>query len=116
MHEVTIMENILQIAAEHLRAENASRIHRLRLRVGALSGVVPEALQFAFDALKVDTPAASAVLEMDWVPARLRCSTCGREFEAADYVSACPDCGSCQTEVRQGRELDLVSLEVSREE
>jgi hydrogenase nickel incorporation protein HypA/HybF len=48
----------LELAAEKTRAAGATRIHRLKLRIGRLSGVVPEALQFAFDALKTGSPAA----------------------------------------------------------
>ena len=116
MHEVSIMQNVFDIAFARLRQEKATRIHRLRLRVGALSGVVPEALQFAFDALKEDTPAAEAALDVDYLPVRFYCSQCALEFGAEDVLELCPSCGSADAAIRQGHELDVVALEVSREE
>ena len=115
MHEVSIMQEVFAIALDRLRQEQATRIHRLRLRIGALSGVVPEALQFAFDALKEETPAADALLEVEYLPVRFWCSRCEREFGGEDVAELCPTCGSPSATVQQGRELDVVSMELSRE-
>lgn len=116
MHEVSIMQCVFEIALTHLRREKATHICRLQLRVGALSGVVPAALEFAFDALKANTPAAHASLDVEYVPVRFYCSTCSIEFGGEDVAELCPTCGSPDVSVCQGRELDVVSLEVSREE
>jgi hydrogenase nickel incorporation protein HypA/HybF len=116
MHEASIMQNVFDQAFERLRLESATRIIRVRLRVGALAGVVPEALAFAFEAMKVDTPAAHAELEVDCVPALLACRHCRREFEPETFPAACPDCGDWGSEVRQGQELDLVLVEFVGEE
>jgi hydrogenase nickel incorporation protein HypA/HybF len=94
----------------------AARIVRLRLRVGDLAGVVPEALEFAFEAMKVGTPAAQAALEVERVPARLACGHCQYEFDAASYPAECPTCGTWAADVRQGQELDLVLIEFAQEE
>ena len=51
MHELSIMEGALALALEQARQAGARKLHVIRLRVGAMSGVVPEALQFAFEAL-----------------------------------------------------------------
>lgn len=110
------MQSVFEIAFARLRQEKATRLHRLRLRIGALAGVVPEALEFAFDALKEHTPAAGASLDVEYVPVRFYCSTCALEFGGDDVAELCPRCGSPNADVRQGRELDVVSLEVSREE
>ena len=116
MHEASIMQSVFDLAFEQFQRESATRIVRLRLRVGALAGVVPEALAFAFEAMKPDTPAADADLEFERIPARLVCRHCPREFEPDDYPAACPDCGAWDVDVRQGHELDLVLVEFVREE
>lgn len=116
MHEASIMQNVFDIAFAQLQHESATRIVRLRLRVGALAGVVPEALAFAFEAMKADTPAAQAEMEVERVPARLACRECHREFEPESFPAACPDCGNWAVEVRQGQELELVLVEFVREE
>ena len=116
MHEASIMQCVFDLAFAQLPDDAATRIDRLRLRVGALAGVVPEALVFAFDAMKPETPAARAELEIERVPARLACPDCRFDFQPDCYPAACPGCGSWATDVRQGQELDLVLVEFFREE
>ena len=116
MHEASIMQNVFDLAFAQLQQESATRIVRVRLRVGALAGVVAEALAFAFEAMKADTPAAQAKMEVERVPARLVCHDCHREFEPESFPAPCPGCGNWAAEVRQGQELDLVLVEFVREE
>jgi hydrogenase nickel incorporation protein HypA/HybF len=118
MHEASIMQEVFALAFAQLRASPASRItrlRRLRLRVGALSGVVPEALSFAFDAMKAGTPAADATLEIEATPLRLACQHCALEFEPVDYPAPCPACAGWKVAIRRGQELDLLSIELSEE-
>ncbi len=116
MHEVGIMQSALEIALVRAEEQGATRIHRIGLRVGALSGVVPEALEFAFEVLKQDTLAAGADLEVEYVPLRVYCPKCKQEFAPDGFWYACPDCGETQTEVRRGQELDVMRVELSGEE
>jgi hydrogenase nickel incorporation protein HypA/HybF len=115
MHEASIMQNVFDLAFARLQQESATRIVRVRLRVGDLAGVVPEALAFAFEAMKADTPAAQADMEVERVPARLVCRDCHREFQPEDFPASCPDCGNWAVEIRQGQELDLVQVEFALE-
>lgn len=113
MHEASLMQTALEEAERHARARGCQTIRVIRLRVGALSGVVPEALAFAFEALKAGSLAASARLEIEHVPARARCGSCQREFTIEDVLFPCPDCGSWESELLQGRELELAQLEAA---
>lgn len=111
MHEAGIAEELLVLAERAAREAKCRRILRVVVRVGALSSVVPEALAFAFAALKEGTWAAEAVLDVERVPATAWCAACEREFVAEDVLVVCPDCGAPSGEVRRGRELDLVRIE-----
>jgi len=113
MHEVSIVTNALEIALEQMHRQGASRIHSVTLRIGELSGVVPEALTFAFKAVTAGTPAETARLVVEAVPVRCYCSRCGGEFHPADMIFRCPSCGQISGDIRCGRELELTSLEVS---
>jgi hydrogenase nickel incorporation protein HypA/HybF len=113
MHEVGIMQSTLDIAMEWAQRQGAERIERLGMRVGALSGVVPDALQFAFEVLKQDTVAETAVLELEYIPLRIYCTTCDREFASDGFSHMCIECGGFDTEVRQGRELEIMYVELS---
>jgi hydrogenase nickel incorporation protein HypA/HybF len=112
MHELSIMQGALSQALDQARQAGAVRVHEIRLRIGVLSGVVPEALQFAFEALAAGTPAEGARLTIEKVPARFWCGTCSREFVAEALFADCPDCHNPSGTLRSGRELELVSLEV----
>jgi hydrogenase nickel incorporation protein HypA/HybF len=113
MHEVGLMQRTLEIALEHAARHKAVRIHRPTLRVGTLSGVVPEATAFAFEAVISATIAAGALLGIETVPVVCFCSACGQEFAPLELFYECPRCGQLSTDVRQGQELELASLELS---
>ncbi|MBP0001680.1 MAG: hydrogenase maturation nickel metallochaperone HypA [Cyanobacteria bacterium SID2] len=113
MHEVGIMERTLEIALDRAQNSGASQIHHLKMRVGALSGVVPEALNFAFDVVTEGTIAQNAQFEIESVPARCYCSQCQAEFEPKDIIFECPTCHRVSANVISGKELELTSLEIS---
>ena len=107
------MQSTLDLAEQQARQSGASVIHILRMRIGKLSGVVTEALRFAFQALKANTLAANATLEIDEVQPACWCARCQREFEVNDYIYECPDCHKPSVDLRRGREMALISLEIS---
>lgn len=113
MHEVSLMESALEAAVRHAKGQNAKRIHAITLDVGALSGVVPEALEFAFEAVTRGTMADGATLTVNAIPLACHCAACDLEFEAEDLTAACPACGAWSPDVRRGQELLLAALEVS---
>jgi hydrogenase nickel incorporation protein HypA/HybF len=113
MHEVSIMEEAVRMAVETAKASGANRVLVLRLRVGTLSGAVPEALRFAFDVVCRDTIAEGASLEMETVPAAGWCPVCRAEFECADFTNECPRCHNPNGVLRRGRELEIASVEIA---
>jgi hydrogenase nickel incorporation protein HypA/HybF len=113
MHEVSIMTEALRMAVDAAKSADASRILKLRLRIGSLSGVVPESMRFAFDVVCHGTMAEGATLEIEAVQAACWCATCQVEFECADFYSECPGCHNVSGELRRGRELDIASVEMN---
>jgi hydrogenase nickel incorporation protein HypA/HybF len=113
MHEISIMEQTLEMALELAIQQGASSIHSLKMRVGSMSGVVPEALEFAFDIVIQGTIADGATLEIETVPVICYCSKCKLEFQALDLFYECPLCGQISSQVLSGREIELTSMEVS---
>ncbi len=112
MHEVSLMQSVLRMALEQARSHDAKEIRAINLRIGALAGVVPEALDFAFESLKKGTPAAGAKLNVEYVPLTCYCRKCQAEFLPKDYSSICPTCGGNDMEIRRGLEIDMASIEV----
>lgn len=113
MHEVSIMQSALEAAERHARAQGATRIHRIVLKIGAASGVVPDALEFAFAPVTKGTMADGATLEIIPVPVVCHCDVCDSDFVPDDFPHACPTCGRISLDVRQGMEMELASLEIS---
>lgn len=113
MHEFGIAQSVLDTALATATQNGADRVVAVRLRIGALAGVVDEALTFAFDALAEDSAAKGARLDIEAVPVVCYCETCRAEFEAPRFVYRCPACETLSREVRRGRELQIVSVEVA---
>ena len=115
MHEFALVMSMLDLAERSARDEGAARIDAIRLEIGALAGVVPEALEFAFQGAKEGTMAAAARLEVDYLPAIAHCASCEMEFELDNRygIALCPMCDTPSADLRQGRELQLASLEVA---
>jgi hydrogenase nickel incorporation protein HypA/HybF len=113
MHEAGLIQSMLGTAEREARRAGGSRIELVRLRVGRLSAVVPEALEHAFAVLKAGTMARDAALEVEYVPGLLFCATCERDFSTDDMIGECPTCGAPSGFVKDGMDVQLVSLEVS---
>jgi hydrogenase nickel incorporation protein HypA/HybF len=114
MHEVSLIEETLNLALEYAQRENSTRIHSLKMSIGQNSGVVPEALQFAFEVVKKGTIAENALLQIDLIPVTCYCYQCKQEFQPTDcYDYFCPDCKQISFDIIKGKEIELTSLEVS---
>lgn len=109
MHELAIAEGIVD--AVRIRTGDRT-VRAVRLQVGRLSGVLPDALTFSFELATSGTPLEGAQLVIDEPPGRLHCRTCNRDVGRDDLLLLC-ECGSADVEVLAGRELALLSVEVS---
>jgi hydrogenase nickel incorporation protein HypA/HybF len=113
MHEVGMMENILDVAVERANEVGAQHIRLVQMRVGRASGIVPDSLELAFDIAKKGTMAENGKLQVEYLPLRCYCANCNIEFEPIDELYECPECHQPYCEVRQGKEFELAFLEVS---
>lgn len=112
MHELSITQNILQIAMEHAEKAGAKKIRRINLVIGALSGIVDESVQFYFDFVSKGTPAEGAQLVFEKRPARFRCRACSQEFAIREGDWTCPACQAPGAEIIAGQEFHMDSIEV----
>ncbi len=114
MHELALATGLMDIVSDELARHGATRLLLVRVRYGALSNVVPEALEMAFESLIHDTAYAGAVLEMVEEPMVLACGQCGRDFtpDEPSPFADCPYCGhGVFHTVKSGKELYLDHLE-----
>ena len=108
MHELSIAHAVVRTVTATL--PDQAVVTRVRVRIGALSGVVGQALAFAYEVAVEGTPLAGAELLIETAPVVVRCPTCG-PGELADIRSLrCPTCGQPTGDVVGGKELDIVDV------
>ena len=89
------------------------RVSAVHLRLGALSGVVKDALLFSYEVACQDTPLAGSSLIVEDVPVMCFAGNARIERVLPSVQSfCCPKCGEPTMDIRQGKELEVFALEV----
>jgi hydrogenase nickel incorporation protein HypA/HybF len=112
MHELSITMSIIELAQEESdrRGIQVSAVH---LKLGALSGVVKEALLGSFEMACEDTPLKGARLLIEELPVLIFCRTCEAQRPISSVqLFCCAECGTPSGEIVQGKELEVVALEI----
>ena len=113
MHELSIALSIVDVAAEAAERQGGGRVAAVHVKVGRLSGVVGSALASAFALAREGTPLEGAVLVVEDVPAMAYFPACAAGHDPGDMVMLiCPACGRPTPDLLQGRELEVVALEM----
>jgi hydrogenase nickel incorporation protein HypA/HybF len=112
LHELGITQSIIEIAERTARAQQATKILSVTVEIGSLAGVVPEALEFCFEACSNGTLLEGAQLLIERVAAQGRCQDCGRLFPLEELLACCPDCGSAAAEIVTGEEMRVKEMEI----
>lgn len=113
MHEMSIVDGVLKTVDESARAAGATRVLSVKLRIGDMTEVVREALDFAWEVMTDDDPLAKGCeLEVEEIHPRSVCVQCGYEFDHDRFHCRCPKCGSGQTLTTRGRELEIASIDI----
>ena len=112
MHEIGIASSILRCANSELQCRPGAQLIAVGVRIGELSNVDKDALDFAFEALTRGTGMEGVKLNVEWCPRRQQCLACSEEFTVHQFQLACPQCGSARTLCVGGTELDIAYLEL----
>jgi hydrogenase nickel incorporation protein HypA/HybF len=115
MHELAIAQNILELVQQSVPKEQAGAVRWIRIRVGQLSGVVPDSLDFCFNAIVSETEMPKASLAIEHMPTVSRCKNCMYQFQIEDLVFLCPACRSANLELISGKDLEVVEIELADE-
>ena len=114
MHELSVCQGMLDQVARVASDHGATGVKNIVVRIGPLSGVVPELLAQAFPLARAGTVAEAAELSIEELPVRVRCESCGAETEASASRLLCGECSDWHTQLISGDELLLVSVELIR--
>jgi len=113
MHELSIAMSMVEMATEESQRLGAERVTALHLKVGLLSGVVKDALIFSYEVACAGTPLEGSKLIIEDVPVKVYCPRCSSEKELDSIqLFACSACGELTPEVLEGRELQVVAMEI----
>ncbi|MFI1970703.1 hydrogenase maturation nickel metallochaperone HypA [Streptomyces cinnamoneus] len=116
MHELSIAAAIVERAAETAGRHGAARVAAVRVRVGELAGVVPDALRFSFEVAREGTVLETARLLIEEVPGRARCAHCAEHFAVGmPPLLWCPRCDRPAEDLTGGRELEITGIELEEE-
>jgi hydrogenase nickel incorporation protein HypA/HybF len=117
MHEMGIAMQIVEIATASVPPDAGKvRIEKVNLKIGKLAAVVPESLRFCFDVAVKGTPLDGATLAIEELPVVARCKDCENKWTIDSPAFACPVCNSGALEILSGRELDIESIEIAKED
>lgn len=114
MHELAVCQGLMSQVEIVVQRERATRVTRIILQIGPLSGVEPELLRDAFPIAAAGSVSEGAELVIESMPVRVRCLSCGAETAARVNRLICGECGDFRTQVISGEELLLKSLELER--
>ncbi len=112
MHELSIAKNIFELIDAEMVKCGAKELKSLKVRIGELTAVDPEALRFAFDSCILNTHMQGAAIIIEEVALTGWCAECARGFAIIDYSNICPHCNCTSIERLTGTELDIISMEV----
>lgn len=112
MHELSLAEALIDLVEEESRKLAGARIRTVRLEIGAIAAVEPEAMRFCFDVVARGSSADGAFLDIVTVPGRGHCLDCRRDIEVFARPTLCPQCGTARVEVTSGGGMRLKELEV----
>ena len=115
MHELSIANSIMNIVLDEIASKNLPQVKAIGLKIGVLSGILPDALEFGFDVLKKKTVLEKTKLEIEEIPLKGKCKACNKDFEVTDLVFACPQCGSPSIDLEQGQELNIAYLKIEED-
>ena len=112
MHELSIAQNILEIVKQNVPVHELCDVKSIKVKLGEMSGVVTESLEFCFQAMTSETELNGAVLDIEKIPFVIKCNSCNKTSTNDVGIRICQNCGSSDTEIVSGIEMQVVEVEL----
>ncbi|MEN8117702.1 MAG: hydrogenase maturation nickel metallochaperone HypA [Bacteroidota bacterium] len=110
MHELSIAQSIVELAENVALGEKADSINSIDIEIGALSGVVIDALEFAMEVTIKNTKLENAKINFLKKKGIASCKNCGFHFETINLLALCPKCNQANFKIIDGKQLRVKSL------
>lgn len=115
MHELSVTQGILQIVEAEAKKNNVNKVLSVTLKVGQLSGVMPQLIQDYFDLMTMGTVVEGAKLIIDRVPATIQCLECNEVSPIDRMRLRCPKCNGIEVKIVTGKEFHIECMEVDKD-
>lgn len=115
MHELSIAENILEMVNQNVPIEELHYVRNVKVKVGEMSGVVADSLEFCFQAITSETELKNSKLVIEHIPFVVSCNSCKNNFTNNTGIRICPTCCGSDTTVISGLELEVTEIELDTE-
>lgn len=112
MHEYSVVQALLDQCEEYGVANEATKITKVVVKIGVMSGIESHLLGMAFDTFKEKTMCEEAEFVMNIQPITIECRECGESSELTKAEYCCPKCSSLNVHVTDGEDMYLMSLEM----
>ncbi len=112
MHELALAYNIVTIVSDYAKNEKALSVNKIDLQVGKISGVEVDALKFSLELAIKGTQMENAFININYVQGKAKCRDCLEVFEIEDLLTPCPICHTFNSEILEGKELSIISIEI----
>lgn len=112
MHEYSIVQSLLNSCEENAKANDATKVTKVVVKIGVMSGVEPDLLQTAFDTFKEHTMCDGAEFVINIQPILIKCNACEQESTLSKNEYCCPICQGIEVDVLDGEEMYLMQLEL----
>ena len=116
MHEMSLMEGILQRAEAALAEYQVKKVNSITVKLSPLANIMPDAFAFAFEALTTGTVFDGSQLITQMLPLTAFCDQCQKKFEDTAIPPHCPSCGAVAKEILSGAEVYLASIDFDEED
>lgn len=112
MHEYSIVQSLLDNCEENANQNGSTKVTKVVVKIGVLSGVEPDLLQIAFDTFKENTICNDALFVINIQKVVIKCKTCGSTSTLEKHEYNCPLCKSTEINVLDGEDMYLMQLEL----
>lgn len=113
MHEMSLCLSMIELVSDRARAEGATRVQRIKLSIGTLGHVEPQALAFCFESAARGTVAEGAELDIEALPGRAWCFDCGDTVTIKQRGDGCPNCQGSALRIDDGEQMRVTEIEIA---
>jgi len=110
VHELSICNSMVGIVREHAAGREVRAVH---VRIGAMRQIVPDTLIYCWSLVTESSDLEGAELQVERIPAKIRCTGCGHEQVLDALTMTCTSCSGHAVDLVEGDEFLITSLDLA---